>query len=91
MERVQWTVSVVAINTPEEFAKFIDGKIKDVTCIYLPEDEIPNEPEESDGSHYIPEMKTLKTHMVKRKKTNTAFIYLESFKISSDNRPHYTY
>ena len=37
-------------------------------CIYLPENEIPDEPEEIEGSHYIPQMETLKTHMVKRKK-----------------------
>ena len=79
----------VVINTPEEFAIYADSNIKGISCIFLSEEEMILEPREIGETPYVPAMKALQVHMVKRKKTKDG-TYLEFYKTAYES-PFYTH
>lgn len=75
----------IVIHTPKEFSDAAKSLIPSITTAYLPEDEIPSEPERE--SPPIPG--TLQVHQVVRKKNSQGVWYLEFYRLSFDEKPFY--
>ena len=78
----------LSVNTPEQFAAAAARLVPSIASIYLPTEEMLIEPAEMSNDPAIPE--TLKIHKVKRNINEQNIPYLEFFKLSSDEIPHFT-
>ena len=76
----------IVINTPQEFADFANS-ICSVDCLYLPEDDLLNEPEFVKDVTPIPE--TLRTHKVERSFSKQGVPFNEFYYTSYDKHPHF--
>ena len=76
------------INTPKDFAMYADQKITAITTIYLPQEEVFEEPDEIKFAPKIPE--TLQVHKIIRRISKEKIPYLEFYKLASDQEPFFT-
>ena len=82
--------SKVVINSPAEFAAYAQN-IKGITCLYMPAAEMLEEPCDVENTRYIPAMRTLQVHMVRRIVTKAGFCCLQFFEVASDISPYYSH
>ena len=72
------------ITTPYDFVECANRLVKNIRCLYLPEDDMLKEPEGVKNAPYCSEMQILQVHMLKRLITRAGFHCLRFFKIASD-------
>ena len=76
------------MTSPEDFALHASKLVESVTTIYLPSKEILPEPASIANAPYI--KGTLEVHRVVRRKNFQGVMYLEFYRLSSDEAPFFT-
>ena len=78
----------IVVTSPEDFARHAGKLVESVTTLYLPSKDIMPEPASIETAPYI--KGTLEVHRVVRRKNFQGVMYLEFFRLSSDEDPFCT-
>ena len=78
----------LVIDTPHEFAMAAQTIVPAITTIYLPENEMLQEPNEIKNAPVVPD--TLQIHKVARKFNSQGVAFIEFYKLSSESNPYFT-
>ena len=78
----------IVVTIPEDFARHARKLIESVTTLYLPTKEILPEPASVSDAPYI--KGTLDVHRIIRRKNIQGVMYLEFYRLSSDEVPFFT-
>ena len=76
------------INSAKEFAEYAEESIEGISSLYLPRDNVIQEPQGIDVAPKIPE--TLKIHKVRHCYDKNKVCYLEFYHLASDEKPFFT-
>ena len=78
----------IVVTSPEDFASHASKQVESVTTLYLPTKEILPEPATVSDAPYI--KGTLDVHRIIRRKNIQGVMYLEFYRLSSDEVPFFT-
>ena len=77
----------IQITSAESFANYAEATIDGIKSLYLPEDEVFDEPSDNEDAPKIPG--TLEVHKVTRDYNEDGVCNLNFFKMASDEKPFF--